>query len=97
MRVLTEKSIQGPVVAYARKLGFRCDKLSTGSLYQTSGLPDFIFWFPGGRPLLIEFKRPGGKATPLQAATHRQLKELGYEVHVIDNATAGKLLVDRHR
>lgn len=91
-----ERSIQTPVIAYARKkLGLRCDKLSAGSLYQASGLPDYIIWLRGGRPILIEFKRPGGKPTPLQLTTHKQLKELGYEVYVIDSVEEGKRLLDR--
>lgn len=41
--------------------------------------PDRCFWLPE-RPLLIEFKRVGETLTPLQKATHKILKGLGYEV-----------------
>ena len=91
-----EKSIQTPVIRHARLKGVRCDKLSTGSRFQSNGLPDYILWLPGGRPLLIEFKKPGGVATPLQLLTHKQLREAGYEVHVIDSVTEGKQLIDQH-
>lgn len=51
-----------------------------------TGYPDRIFWIPGGRPLLIEFKRPGEEPEPKQEYIHGQLKQLGYQVEVHDNA-----------
>lgn len=50
-----------------------------------TGYPDRIFWLPVGRPLLIEFKRPGENARPKQVFIHEQLRGLGYEVQVHDN------------
>jgi hypothetical protein len=41
----------------------------------------------GGRVVFIEFKAPGKKPTPLQAAWHARLRALGFEVHVIDNVS----------
>jgi len=41
----------------------------------------------GGRVVFIEFKAPGKKPTPLQAAWHSRLRALGFEVHVIDNVS----------
>jgi transposase len=40
-----------------------------------------------GRATFIEFKAPGKKPTPLQAAWHSRLRALGFEVHVIDNVS----------
>ena len=88
-----EGSVQGAVISWAKAHGIRCDKLSSGSHFQSSGLPDFIVWIPGGRPLLIEFKREGGVPTTLQTATHTQLRALGYDVHVIDDVVKGKQLI----
>jgi hypothetical protein len=88
-----EKSIQSSVIGWAKKQGIRCDKLSSGSVFQVSGLPDFIIWIPGGLPLLIEFKSEIGKLSALQAATHDQLKSLGYDVHVINDTLIGKQLI----
>jgi hypothetical protein len=48
--------------------------------------PDRIFWLPGGKPLLIEFKRPGYDPQPKQSDTHESLKDLGYDIQVHDNA-----------
>ena len=44
--------------------------------------PDRIFWIPRGRPLLIEFKRPGEKPRLKQKFVHDYLRSLGYEVYV---------------
>jgi hypothetical protein len=53
----------------------------------TAGWPDRLFFIPGGCPLLIEFKKPGGIADtePLQDHTHGLLRTLGYRVEVHDN------------
>jgi hypothetical protein len=48
--------------------------------------PDRMFLIPGGRPLFIEFKRLGHKATEAQSMLHDQLQRLGYAVAVCDNA-----------
>jgi len=50
-----------------------------------TGFPDRIFWIPGGKPLLIEFKRPGEEPKPKQLHNHQQLRKLGYRVEVHDN------------
>lgn len=51
-----------------------------------NGFPDRVFWLPGGKPFLIEFKRPGEKARPKQLYIHNKLRNLGYQVEVHDNA-----------
>lgn len=47
-----------------------------------NGYPDRIFWLPGGKPLLIEFKQPGEIPEPKQQEIHDLLKGLGYNVQV---------------
>lgn len=37
----------------------------------------------------IEFKAPGQKPTKLQQHVHKQLRDQGYEVHVVDSIEAG--------
>ena len=60
-----------------------------------NGYPDRIFWLPGGHPLLIEFKCPGEEPRPKQLHIHNQLRGLGYEVQVHDNAiTAFQAVID---
>jgi len=50
------------------------------------GKPDRLFLIPGGRPLLIEFKKVGEKPDPLQRQDHKILRLLGYDVVVCDDA-----------
>jgi hypothetical protein len=64
-------------------LGIKGSKLK---VVGDTGYPDRIFWMPGGRPLLIEFKKPGEEPRPKQLKIHRQLRKLGYQVEVHDNA-----------
>lgn len=79
-----ESTIERKVVAWAKKQGIFTTKLASPG---NRSLPDRIFWLPGGKPLLIEFKRPAGKVTVLQAAMHDTLRRLGYLVLVLDDAT----------
>lgn len=44
------------------------------------GYPDRMFWVPGGRPLFVEFKRPGEALEPVQVIRHEELKRDGYDV-----------------
>lgn len=54
-------------------------KLNRGS---ETGRPDDLFLIPGGRPLFIEFKDPGGQIEPKQLYWKEVLEELGYAVEV---------------
>lgn len=73
--------VQNPTVAWARAHGCRATKLQgPGNRSQ----PDYIFRIPGGRPFLIEFKRPGEVPTPLQARTIGEWLADGYDVEVHD-------------
>lgn len=62
-------------------LGVRSSKLITPG---DTGWPDHIFWIPGGRPLLIEFKREGEEPRPKQGYIHEVLKGLGYDIETHD-------------
>lgn len=49
-----------------------------------SGIPDRLVLMPLGWLVFVEVKRPGGTPRPLQAAVHRRLKMLGFDVITID-------------
>jgi hypothetical protein len=88
-----EKGVQKTVVEHARKTyGLLAVKHSGGM--GGASHPDYEFYLPGGRPLLIEFKRPGEFPTPLQEERIKRLRALGYDVQVIDSTADGKRLID---
>ena len=78
----TKTEVEVCVLAY-EYLGISNVKLKVPG--QTA-YPDRLFWIPGGKPLMIEFKLPGEKPEPKQLHVHKELRELGYEVQVHDNA-----------
>lgn len=90
-----EGPIQRAVVNYAKtEYNALCKKMESG-IYGSTGWPDYGF-FGWGRPaFFIEFKRPGGKLTPLQLHMKQQLEERGYRVYVCDDAVRGKQIVDK--
>lgn len=62
------------------------------------GWPDREFFLPGGKPFLIEFKRPGEEPDPLQLETIGALRALGYDVEVHDDKnTAIAAILKRQR
>lgn len=49
-----------------------------------NGIPDRLCLFPGGRLFFIETKSEKDKPRKLQLIVHKQLRDLGFEVLVID-------------
>lgn len=58
-------------------LGIKSNKLQ---IVGSSGFNDLVFWLRGGRPFLIEVKRPGQTLRKLQQHVHNDLISLGYLV-----------------
>lgn len=82
--------VQKPVVRYARSKGWLCWKMEIVGI---NGCPDYWF-FKAGRTVIIEFKKPGKEPTVQQVRRANELREHGFEVHVIDDAATGKALFD---
>lgn len=59
------------------------------------GCPDAVF-AKAGVTIWIEFKDDRKSANPLQAREHKRMRDAGMNVHVIDNAVAGRKLLDEH-
>lgn len=72
-----ERNIEQGALKAVFKLGVLSIKLVGGG-----GQPDRMFIIPGGRPLFIEFKRPGGVLSKTQEFTIRRLRHYGYRVEV---------------
>ena len=78
---MTEKQVEQKLVRAVRDCGGYCIKWVAPGW---NGAPDRIVLLPGARIGFVEVKRPGEKPREIQRVRHRQLKELGFEVFVLD-------------
>ena len=86
---LLEKEIERPAHDYAKLRGWIAEKIMrTGR----KGFPDHFF-ARSGRVLLIEFKRPGELPNRQQLKRHRELREHGVEVFIVDNLDEAKRIL----
>lgn len=58
-----------------------------------TGVPDRMVLLPGGKIIFVELKAPGKKPTALQIMQHKRIKDLGFEVLVIDNKSGVEELI----
>lgn len=59
-----------------------------------SGVPDRIVLLPHGRIVFIELKAPGKKPRPIQIKRIKELKDLGFDVRVIDSINGIKDFIE---
>lgn len=79
---MREKVIEEYLRDQVKKLGGKAYKfVSPGN----DGVPDRLVLLPGGRIFFVEMKALGKKTTPLQRVQAARIKELGFEVFVIDS------------
>lgn len=84
-----EAEIEDDVVIFAVNRGWHVRKMQYPG---RRGCPDRWF-FKGGRLVIIEFKRPGGRVSASQAKEIKRFAEQGFGVHVVsDRDTACMLL-----
>lgn len=93
----TEKSIEGAVVAYAKKHGIASIKLSMNGRLGSAGWPDRLFLGPDMQVRWVEFKAPGGKVTDLQKRRHAELGAFGWSTAVVYDVETGKVIIDNMR
>jgi len=83
---MLESQIERAVCKHAKSTGWLVFKFVSPS---HNGVPDRIF-LKNGITIFVEFKRPGGKLSPLQIHVIGQLRNAGFDVHVIDDIPTGK-------
>jgi hypothetical protein len=82
VKVLLERDLEAYFTRQCKKHNLLTLKLN---VRYARGWPDRIVALSGGTILWVELKRPGGKVSPLQAKVHKELQNLGHDVHVIDS------------
>lgn len=79
---MREKTIEQKFRAAVKAAGGLAVKFTSPGF---DGMPDRLALLPGGRMAFVEVKAPGKKPCPLQLARHRQLRQLGFKVYVLDD------------
>lgn len=79
---MREKQIEKKLVKAVKEEGGMCPKLVSPG---TDGMPDRLIMLPNARIGFVEVKAPGAKPRPLQERRHKQLRDLGFRVSVLDD------------
>lgn len=89
-----ERDVEHTLVTEAKKRGGIALKFVSPGM---SGMPDRLLLLPEGKMGFVELKAPGKKPRVLQEKRHRDLRNLGYRVYVLDKAEkVGEVLDDIH-
>lgn len=81
----SEADVIRHVTQWCKSVGLRYQRMAFLPGVATS-YPDIEFHVPGGRPTLIEFKRPGEKPRPAQLHRLAVLRDDGYDAVWYDNS-----------
>ena len=79
---MQEKNIEKQLVKAVKAEGGMCPKLVSPG---TDGMPDRMVLLPEAHIGFVEVKAPGAKPRPLQERRHKQLRDLGFQVSVLDD------------
>lgn len=79
---MRERVIERRLVEVCRERGWVAAKFVSPGM---AGVPDRIVMVPGGRVVFVELKAPGETPTPIQRYRHRQLRELGFTVRIVNS------------
>ncbi len=82
---MREKSIEQILVREVSSRGGLCWKFTSPG---TAGVPDRVVLLPGSKAGFIEVKAPGKEPTAQQLYRHEQLRDLGFQVFVLDDPEA---------
>ena len=82
---MKEKIIEQKLIQAARQRGGIALKFVSPAY---SGMPDRLVLMPGARVGFVEVKAPGTKPRPLQVSRHAFLRQLGFQVYVLDDPAA---------
>ena len=78
---MRESFIEEKLTKAVKQNGGVCWKFTSPG---TAGVPDRIVLMPKGNIAFVEVKEPNQKPRPLQLSRHRLLRQLGFQVYVLD-------------
>lgn len=79
---MREKETERKLVRAVEAVGGICPKFVSPGM---DGMPDRMILMPGGKIGFVEVKAPGRKPRILQVRRHRQLRNLGFPVFILDD------------
>ena len=79
---MRERDIEGRLVKAVKAKGGMCPKLISPG---TDGMPDRMVLLPEAHIGFVEVKAPGKEPRPLQIKRHKELRDLGFYVAVLDD------------
>ena len=83
-----ERDIERSIVNYVENgLGGKALKLRISG---KNGYPDRTCFLPGGQLIIFETKCPGEHPEPIQKVMIRELRELGFNTHVVHSLEEAK-------
>ena len=91
---MREKTIEQKFRAAVKVAGGLAVKFTSPGF---DGVPDRLALLPDGKMAFVEVKTPGKKPRPLQQARHRQLRQLGFKVYVLDDEAQIGGMIDEIR
>mgnify|MGYP001232290633 CR=1 FL=1 len=89
-----EAKVDARVRDYAADQGWFSLKLTSLGMYGVAGIPDRLY-LRLGYAFFMEMKKPGGLSTPLQLERQQQLRNMGFNVYVVDDPIVGKRVIDK--
>ena len=78
---MRESFIEEKLTKAVKQKGGVCWKFTSPGI---AGVPDRIVLMPKGNIAFVEVKAPNQKPRPLQLSRHRLLRQLGFQVYVLD-------------
>ena len=80
---MREKTIEQKLVQAVKAMGGIAPQFTSPGF---DGMPDRIVLLPGGYIAFVEVKAMGCKPRPLQLTRHGMLRQLGFQIYVMDDA-----------
>lgn len=90
----SEHDVEQNLVEEVKRAGGWAPKFTSPG---TNGMPDRIVLLPGGHMGFVEVKASGKKPRPQQVLRHKRLRELGFQVFVMDDFDQAQTIIESIR